>query len=224
MSDLLKNTNVFADHCGFPARRVFDDVFALLYNYICTDKQEYKMLYPDVSYDPNTVQAVEGYRDVDREELVMLLLMLREELDDAAPFEDVVTDKYGALLQGDLGQFMTPTAVSNAVSGFLGANGERGNKRAEPTCGTGALVMGDLRQTYEVGGKDAVSHVEYSINDLDQRLVRIATVQVMYHSIRHEVPLKRLVAHNADLIRNHNSSLPFFVANSWRGVLPRQII
>ncbi|PDT50167.1 hypothetical protein CO661_00425 [Sinorhizobium fredii] len=156
--------------------------------------------------------------------MVQLLLMLREELNDAAPFEDVVTDKYGALLQGDLGQFMTPTAVSNAVSGFLGAAGEKGKKRAEPTCGTGALIMGDLRHTYAVGGKDGISHVDYSINDLDQRLVRIATVQVMYHSIRHEAPLKRLVAHNADLIRNYNSSPPFFVATSWRGMLPGQMI
>ncbi|WP_146749556.1 hypothetical protein [Ensifer adhaerens] len=153
MSDLVKDTAVFADHCGFPARRIFDDLFALLYNHICTGKQEYYMLYPGVAYDPKTVEAVEGYRDADREELVRLLLMLRQKLDDAAPFEDVVTDKYGALLQGDLGQFMTPTALSNAVSEFLGAAGERGNKRAEPTCGTGALVMGDLRQTYEVGGK-----------------------------------------------------------------------
>ncbi len=83
--------------------------------------------------------------------------------------------------------------------------------------------MGDLRQTYEVGGKDAVSHVDYSINDLDQRLVRIATVQVMYHTIRHEAPLKRLVARNADLIKNYDSSPPFFVATSWRGLLPGQM-
>ncbi|MFQ6238228.1 hypothetical protein [Sinorhizobium meliloti] len=224
MSDLVKNINVFADHCGFPARRIFDDLFTLLFSHICTGKKEYQHLYPAVSYDPRTVQPLEGYRDADRDELMQLLVMLTAELDNAAPFEDVVTDKYGTLLQGDLGQFMTPTALSNAVRGFLEFTRESGNKRAEPTCGTGALVMGDLRQTYAVGGKDAVSHVDYSINDLDQRLVRIATVQVMYHSIRHEAPLKRLVAHNADLIRNYDSSPPFFAATSWRGVLPGQII
>lgn len=219
MSNLLKNTNAFADHCGLPARHIFDDLFTLLYSHICAGKKEYQHLYPAVSFDARKVQPLDGYRDADRDELMRLLVMLIAELDNAVPFEDVVTDKYGTLLQGDSGQFMTPTPLSNAVSEFLGSAREGGNKRAEPSCGTGALVMGDLRHTYAVGGKDAVSHVDYSINDLDQRLVRIATVQVMYHSIRHEAPLKRLVVHNADLIRNYDTSPPFVAATSWRGVL-----
>ncbi len=224
MSDLLKEVRSFADHSGLPATRIFDDLFALLYNYICTGSQEYKQLYPSVTYAPETVQSVEGYGDADLDQLMRLLLMLREELEQAAPFEDVVTDKYGALLHGDLGQFMTPTALASSVGEFLSATGAKGNKRAEPTCGTGALVMGDLRQCYAAEGKDGVSHVDYSINDLDLRLVRIATVQVMYHSVRHEAPLKRLVAYNADLIRDYDSSAPFFAATSWRGVLPGKIM
>ncbi|MCY1315018.1 hypothetical protein D9M69_02480 [compost metagenome] len=220
MSDLIKQMRAFADHCGCPARRVFDDLFALLYNYICTGKQEYNKLYPAVFYDPQTVQAVEGYREEERDQLMELLLVLRAELDDAAPFEDVVSDKYGALLPGDLGQFMTPTAVSTAVSRFLGAAEPSATKRTEPTCGTGALVMGDLRNSYAVAGRDGISRIDYAINDLDPRLVRIATVQVMYHSIRHEAPLKRLTAYNADLIKNYDSTSPFFVANSWRAALP----
>ncbi|WP_429809813.1 N-6 DNA methylase [Ensifer sp. B1-9] len=128
------------------------------------------------------------------------------------------------MLEGDLGQFMTPTALSNSVSKFLGASETRGENRAEPACGIGALVMADLRQIYAMQGKDGISRVDYSINDLDQRLVRIATVQIMFHSIRHEAQLKRLVAHNADAIRDYNSSPPFFVATSWRAVLPGQLV
>lgn len=155
MSDLVKNTNAFADHYGFSARLVFDDLFTLLFNRICTGKKEYLHLYPAVFYDPKTVQAVEGYRDADRDELLQLLVMLTAELDDAAPFEDVVTDNYGALLQGEHGQFMTPTALSNSVREFVGAGAASGNNRAEPACGTGALVMADLRQTYAVKGRTA---------------------------------------------------------------------
>lgn len=96
MSDLLKEVRSFADHSGLPATRIFDDLFVLLYNYICTGSQEYKQLYPSVTYAPETVQSVEGYGDADLDQLMRLFLMLREELEQAAPFEDVATDKYGA--------------------------------------------------------------------------------------------------------------------------------
>lgn len=211
--DVIKMLKPIAEQNAIGVRDVFDDVVGLLYNRICADSLDYRSVYMSTSYDHDSLVTYGHYRQ-HSQDLIQPTLALVELMKAAEPFEDVITDIYGALLRGDQGQFMTPSSLGQSVAAFISPQ-EPVTCRidcTEPTCGTGSLVLGHLQSIYKAGGCKAIGHVHYRINDIDIRLARIAMVQVMFNSIHYECPLAELMVFCSDTIKNYNSGRRIFRA------------
>lgn len=191
-----------ADQSETTVREMFDNVVLSMLSYTLTNPDGYSHLYLSPRFKATLIGSVDVKGAI--EAFGAATLAVLESLNAAAPFEDVITDYYGSLLVGQRGQYMTPSDLSEAVSKYLGDGGES-DRIADPTCGTGSLILGQLRQRYEIQGAVGLQSVEIVLNDIDMRLLRIAVLQVMFHTIKHEAPVASVKAWQADLIREYEA-------------------
>ncbi|MEE9983295.1 hypothetical protein [Agrobacterium pusense] len=212
--DVIKMLKPIAEQNAIGVRDVFDDVVGLLYNRICADSLDYRSVYMSVSYDTDSLVSYERYGQSGAAALIKPAVQLVEIMKGTELFCDALTDIYGHLLSGERGQFMTPAKLASAAAAFMQPQESAAGRLecTEPTCGTGALVLAHLQSIYRAGGKQAVGHVHYRINDIDIRLARVAMLQIMFHSIHHECPLAEIMVFCGDTIKNYNSGRRIFRA------------
>lgn len=198
----VKAIRTAADLNGVKERDVFDNIVVMLLTHTLMNSEGYFHLYLKPKFEPSIldfaggVQKLEGYQEAMNEVLASL--------NGAAAFEDVVTDYYGKMLGRERGQHMTPPELVARMMGLLGDKASA-NRVAEPTCGTGSIAMGYLRACYDKEGAAGLKATELLLNDIDLRLLRIAILQVMFHTIRHEAPVASIRAFRADLIKEYNA-------------------
>lgn len=199
--DAIKSIKEVAELISATPREVFDNVVTLMLSYTLINPSGYDHLYLKPKFKAGLlgtvpVETTEAYE--------VAYLAVLSAMNDAAPFEDAITDYYGQLLRGDKGQFMTPGDLGYKITGFLDGDISSGIA-AEPTCGTGSLALGHLRRAFESDGAKGVQAIDLILNDLDIRLLRIAIFQVMYHTIKNDAPVSSIRAWHADLIQDYDS-------------------
>lgn len=126
------------------------------------------------------------------------------------PFSDTVGMLYDEYLGQVLGQFLTPpdVAYTLAAISLVGADFSQERSIADPCgCGAGSLLLGTLRCIYETHGKEAVANVHIEAVDLDINMVRMTTVQIVMHSILHQIPLASFKVHHANTISEYQEIL-----------------
>ena len=125
----------------------------------------------------------------------------------ARPFEDVLGTLYQMLgSQGhrsQLGQYFTPPHVADvmaaiAASDLLAGQAEAGTngrllRMCEPSCGSGALVLGFLRTLIERGGRDGPRRWSITAIDIDPLCARICAAQVLANAFLGQIELGELL-------------------------------
>ncbi len=129
----------------------------------------------------------------------------------AVPFADLLSDFYGESIAQQQaaarGQHMTPADMADLLAPFANGADDHGPRRlGDPTCGSGALLLAELRNRFTRHGKAGVANTFVLANDIDPAMVKLATVQIALSSWVHKVPLGGLMVHRADLIRDYHAA------------------
>ena len=140
--------------------------------------------------------------------------LLLEEFEQAEPFTDLLGAKMGSLLGSRLSQFLTPAPVAQAAAKFLAIDAKMPLSISDLAgCGTGGLVLGQLRNMLAKGQHADLLNVDVVINDLDPLLVKAACFQIVLYSCFHRIPIGSLTAYNLDVITEYGDKHLFF---GWR--------
>lgn len=100
---------------------------------------------------------------------------------ESKPFEDVLGELMTELNVLNFGknsklcQNITPFAVAESVSKLLNRDRNKSYSVGDICCGTGVLVLAELKQHYESKSKHKLSLV---LNDLDDLMCKITTIQI----------------------------------------------
>lgn len=116
----------------------------------------------------------------------------------AHPFQDVLGEAYEAIAsrgrRACLGQFFTPDAVAQLMGAMLTGNDPRHAQAredgqlwtvCEPTCGSGALLLGFLDNLLTAHGPAALQHWSVTGIDLDRLCARMCAAQVLSNVFLH---------------------------------------
>lgn len=125
---------------------------------------------------------------------------------DNEPFTDIVGMMYDENIgKNDMGQFLTPPDLANNLMPFL--IGAVAPKIVEPTrigdicgCGAGSLILGQIKGFIQGQGEEVAKHLHVVGVDLDVRMVRMTTAQVVLSSIFHRIPLGSFTSYRANAI------------------------
>lgn len=129
----------------------------------------------------------------------------------AVPFTDLLSDLYGeSIAQRQAvakGQHMTPADMADRSAPFANGADDHGPRRlGDPTCGSGALLLAELRNRFNRHGKAGVANTFVLANDIDPAMVKLTTVQIASSSWVHKVPLGCRMVHRADLIKAYHAA------------------
>lgn len=141
-------------------------------------------------------------------ELQILAEMFMQSIKDSKPFTDLIGDLYGHQLKGNrLGQFLTPNKLAYGLGKILmQSSGEIKEPVliGDPTgCGSGSLILGQLKATLELYGKNSIKNMDVLAVDIDMNLVKMTTIQVILNSIFHNIPLRSFSSHRANMITEY---------------------
>ncbi|SDG94770.1 N-6 DNA Methylase [Paraburkholderia phenazinium] len=128
----------------------------------------------------------------------------------AVPFADLLSDLYGGSIAKQQAaakaQHMTPADMADLLAPFANGADDHGPRRlGDPTCGSGALLLAELRNRLNRHGKAGVANTFVVANDIDPAMVKLATLQITMSSLLHKVPLGCLRMHRADLIKDYHT-------------------
>lgn len=124
-----------------------------------------------------------------------------------------------------LGQFFTPKDISKLIAALIYSSSsiaefeEEENKSiADPTCGSGSLILGSLQSLKNIKGftNEHYQKVNVYMNDIDEDLSKIAFFQVLLNSLFHMKPLGKLYVEAKNLITEyteHKNEL-IFISNN----------
>ncbi|WP_432451739.1 N-6 DNA methylase [Agarivorans sp. QJM3NY_29] len=110
-------------------------------------------------------------------------------------------------------QCMTPPEVVSAITLILNSKSSK-QRMGEPTCGTGSFVLELVKNHVEL--KDPEKSFELIINDLDERLIKIAVIQCLFNLMVNNVdqlPDIQITAYQNDLIKEYKKNGRIVYAN-----------
>ncbi|CAK2017871.1 DNA methylase adenine-specific domain-containing protein [Vibrio crassostreae] len=110
-------------------------------------------------------------------------------------------------------QCMTPPEVVSAITLVLNSKSSK-QRMGEPTCGTGSFVLELVKNHVEL--KDPEKSFELIINDLDERLIKIAVIQCLFNLMVNNVdqlPDIQITAYQNDLIKEYKKNGRIVYAN-----------
>ncbi|MFS1911116.1 N-6 DNA methylase [Vibrio sp. 10N.286.48.B7] len=110
-------------------------------------------------------------------------------------------------------QCMTPPEVVSAITLILNSKSSK-QRMGEPTCGTGTFVLELVKNHVEL--KDPEKSFELIINDLDERLIKIAVIQCLFNLMVNNVdqlPDIQITAYQNDLIKEYKKNGRVVYAN-----------
>ncbi|MEZ8210878.1 N-6 DNA methylase [Vibrio bivalvicida] len=110
-------------------------------------------------------------------------------------------------------QCMTPPEVVSAITLILNSKSSK-QRMGEPTCGTGSFVLELVKNHVEL--KDPEKSFELTINDLDERLIKIAVIQCLFNLMVNNVdqlPDIQITAYQNDLIKEYKKNGRIVYAN-----------
>lgn len=122
-----------------------------------------------------------------------------------------------------LGQFFTPNDISKLIAALIYSSSsiaefeEEENKSiADPTCGSGSLILGSLQSLKNIEGftDEHYQSVDVYMNDIDVDLAKIAFFQVVLNSICHMKPLGKIFVEAKNVIteyKEHKNQLIFML-------------
>jgi type I restriction-modification system DNA methylase subunit len=126
------------------------------------------------------------------------------------PFTDIIGMIYDETAHkgNNLGQFLTPPDVADVLGELLvGLKPDPIRKSLSIGdfcgCGAGSLILGQIKAIYNQQGEEALTHLNVVANDLDACMAKMATVQVVFSSIVHRMPLSSFTAFNANTIAQY---------------------
>ncbi|MCA8448908.1 N-6 DNA methylase [Burkholderia vietnamiensis] len=201
------------------AKAIIDDLVQLQFN---TLSSALPLAYAGTGvawFDDRHLIALNEYRDHPEAwaELVALSVEYQKLVAASAPFTDLLSDFYGASIAQQQaaakGQHMTPADMADLLAPFASGADDHGPRRlGDPTCGSGALLLAELRNRFLRHGKAGVANMFVLGNDIDPALVKLATVQIALSSWVHKVPLGGLMVHHANLITEYTRDKTLVVA------------
>ncbi len=132
-------------------------------------------------------------------------------INDNEPFADIVGMMYDETAHkgNNLGQFLTPPDLADLLGELLIAGNPESITKDMLIgdfcgCGAGSLILGQIKAIYNHHGKDAVKHLNVVANDLDACMSKMATVQTVFSSIVHRIPLGSFTTFNANTVTQYS--------------------
>jgi hypothetical protein len=192
------------------AKAIVDDIVQLQFNTLSSALPLAYAVTGVAWFDDRHLIALDEYRDHPKAwaELVALAVEYQGLLAASAPFTDLLSDFYGTLIAPEQAkakaQHMTPADMADLLAPFANGADDRGPRRlGDPTCGSGALLLAELRNRFLRHGKAGVGNTFVLGNDLDPAMVKLATVQIGTSCLVHGLALGGLVIYHANLISEY---------------------
>lgn len=178
--------------CAMSRRQVLDDLAQLTLNTVSVMTQGVVWFHPDMLMSLERYQRhPEAWQCL--QDAVTCYLDTVKQHD---PFTDILGPLYDTELGKEHGQFMTPPNLSDSAMRFLGGP-SHGDTIADPTCGTGALLLAQLRQRHDV-------HVIG--NDLNLGVLKVAACDLVVGSLTHQRPFQSLKLYCSDIIKEYTKT------------------
>lgn len=192
-------------------KQVFDDIIQLSFNCLFSRHFQYSYSYK-IEYwvDPNLINELTDYKkspeawELLNEASLMFLGMFKN----CEPFTDILGMLYDEYLGKVLGQFLTPPVVAEVMASL---NLEVGKPITENTvigdtcgCGAGTLILGFLRAFNKKYDTQAFKHLEIINMDLDANMVRLSTIQIVFHCMVHKIEIGSLQVHWGNSLTEYN--------------------
>ncbi|MGK8203163.1 N-6 DNA methylase [Burkholderia cenocepacia] len=214
-------------------KAILDDIIQLQFNVLSvTAPMMYALTEGAAWFNDDHLIALDEYRGHPQAwaEQLALGAMYLELVKTSAPFTDVLGDVYGSAIAPKqakaMGQHLTPAGLADGLARFAAQTGQgattgeanrpfnanEGQIVCDPACGTGALLLANLRQAFAAHGKEGVARMYVFANDIDPAMVKATVVQIVQSSILHNVPFGGLRVHCSDLIRHYHDATADTVA------------
>lgn len=131
------------------------------------------------------------------------------------PFEDLLGAVYQELSsrghRGALGQFFSPDAIAQLMSGLLGATDRLPAapldgagcdlvRVCEPACGSGALLLGFMRSAVESQGAAVLERYSFTAIDLDFLCARMCAAQLLVNVHVQNLSVGELLVYHGDAL------------------------
>ncbi|WP_423197992.1 hypothetical protein DFLDMN_001630 [Cupriavidus sp. H19C3] len=193
-------------------KQVMEDII----NYCCLlliDKDFINQAFPRTLYQFSSSfgsMSFKHYQDEPKAHAIVCELVkdFITAIKESEPFTDVLGMLYDEHLGKVLGQFLTPPKVAYTLAAMNLHGDDFSEERsiADPTgCGAGSLLLGALRYINETKGKEAIGKVQMLAVDLDINMVRMTAVQIIMHSILHQIPLASLNVSHGNAITDYTA-------------------
>lgn len=145
------------------------------------------------------------------EQVRQLLNLYTSAVEGTAPFTDLLGALYMSVAvstsqQNCMGQFFTPEHIAYLMAQMAMPEPShacvtgRLVKVAEPSCGSGVMVLQACRWIVASGGRDALKRYAFWANDLDALCARICAVQLMAQDSIHQMPFGELMVTCGDAL------------------------
>ncbi|MEZ9399271.1 N-6 DNA methylase [Vibrio splendidus] len=193
---LAKIINKTADKYGQSTDRILSDFVEMTYQYAVTG-----------TYSQNY-----AFMQIEHNKFLTYLMDSMEK----RPYFDYFAELMVELNKFDkkkMCQCMTPPEVVSAITLILNSKSSK-QRMGEPTCGTGSFVLELVKNHVEL--KDPEKSFELIINDLDERLIKIAVIQCLFNLMVNNVdqlPDIQITAYQNDLIKEYKKNGRIVYAN-----------
>lgn len=181
------------------AKQIFEELIQATFNSMLEsiDFHSYK-----VSFNPRLRRELTAYENQPEllKELGELSFIWLNAIKKSAPFADVIGSVYDEHLGQQLGQFLTPPDLAEAVAAINLAgskeNIEADLKAGEPItvgditgCGAGSLLLAWLRAFIAQHGEENLIAVAVEGQDIDASMVQLTALQLFFGATFHGMPL-----------------------------------
>ena len=199
---------------GRNTKQVIDDLMQMLCNLISEDifiKSAFKNTVISCNDDFRSELTYYKKNPVAWDELQVLAEMFMQAVKDSEPFTDLIGMLYDINIKGNknLAQFLTPPKVAFGCAKILmsstGPITEPVKVGDNAGCGAGGLILGLLRATLNMCGKDSIKNMDVVAVDIDINMVKMTTVQVVLNSVFHNISVRSFSSHRANMITEYRA-------------------
>ena len=136
-------------------------------------------------------------------------------------FEDLfLTGKKGE----NLGQFLTPNRLSEAICRFVGWEKNIKYNIGDICAGTGSLLFPLLREIYSKEGFEGVQKIKLIYNDIDSLMAQLFMAQILTNMAYHNLDFKDLRVYIGDAITEYDTINTLFLRVKQNKLVAKRVL